>query len=70
MCEPPSQSSGVFNCQFIFNNHALEVCGNRVSLGVLPLSSEGQINLFSLLIDLSDSNRSSECFDIFLMISR
>lgn len=56
ICEPPRQSSGVFNRLFIFDNQALESGGNPVSLGVLPLSSKGQMNLFSSLIDLSDPN--------------
>lgn len=56
ICKPPRQSSGVFNRLFIFDNQALESGGNPVSLGVLPLSLKGQMNLFSLLIDLSDPN--------------
>lgn len=57
MCKPPRQSSGVFNSVFIFNNHqALEIGGNPVFLGTLLLSSEGHMNLFSLLIDLSVCN--------------
>lgn len=50
MCKAPRQSSGVFNSLFIFNSQASEIGGNPVSLGMLPLSLEGQINLFGLLI--------------------
>ena len=54
------------NSLFIFDNQALEVGGNLVSLGMLPFSLEGQMGLVILLIDLSDSN---QYVDIFPLIS-
>lgn len=66
LCKPPRQSSGVFNSLFIFNNQALEVGGSPVSLGVLPLSSQGQMDLFGLYIYVSDSNR-CDCLDFYIL---